>query len=129
MGFARFLLLSSLTLLFTAISVRNIYLKDTASCEDMMKNHRLEGMILRTKYVYTALQCQDQCFRANTCDGFNLCQNKTKNKQMICELIKFGDDARIVVEKFWAFQMLNRSELKINWVSACKWDTMKSLRC
>lgn len=111
-----FRLLVVLSLLIIALNFQQAYLADVWSCDTALNTSQLVGKVLQTTLVYNALQCQDFCFRLNSCNGFNLNLNKTAIKKMACELLQLDYTFGYRPSPGWVHKIVNETETRRHWV-------------
>ena len=106
----------AMSLLFIVCHVKTVNLNEATSCKGVKMNYKMSAKIIRTIYTYTSLQCQDQCFRANSCDGINL--KRLANNSLLCQLVGTSSSSMLTPKNNWMYIELNRTSVTKLWVSA-----------
>ncbi len=105
-------------LLFIHLCLLKRVLTQHDECDEVTTNSRMTSIIISTPSVYTALQCEDKCFREASCDGFNFKPMGTNDKYAKCELFKAEKSLRFLFAKGFSSRWLDRAKVREKWASA-----------
>ena len=103
--------------LLLLLAVQPVNMKSWSNCDGVQSNSRMLSDIVASPSVYTALQCEDKCFRAHFCDAFNFKQRAMNQKYSICELVKLNTTETLSTENGFMFKKINRTSTKEKWAS------------
>ncbi len=87
-------------------------------CDGATADSRMSSIIISTPSVYTALQCEDKCFRKASCDGYNFKPMEKNDKYAKCELFNAKKSVRFSFAKGFSSRWLDRAKVREKWVSA-----------
>ncbi len=105
-------------LLFIQLCLLKRVLTQHDECDEVTANSRMPSIIISTPSVYTALQCEDKCFREASCDGFNFKPIGTNGEYAECELFKANSSVTLSQANGFSSRRLNRTKIREKWVSA-----------
>jgi len=109
----------AMSLLFIVCHFKAVNLNEATLCKEVKMNYQMSAKVIRTSTTYTSLQCQDQCFRTNSCDGINL--SSLANNSFLCQLIEINSSSILTPKNSWMYVKLNRTSIAKLWVeSPCK---------